>query len=58
MAGIGYDFAIKNEKHEATNLIGINARYYMGTSKLAGNFNSKMNTLEFSISWMFNIGKL
>lgn len=58
MAGIGYDFAIKNEKHETTNLIGINARYYMGTSKLAGNFNSKMSTLEISLSWMFNIGKL
>jgi hypothetical protein len=58
MAGVGYDFAIKNEKHETTNLIGINARYYMGTSKLAGNFNSKMSTLEISLSWMFNIGKL
>lgn len=58
MAGLGYDFAIKNEKHETTNLIGINARYYMGTSKLAGNFNSKMSTFEISLSWMFNIGKL
>ena len=58
MAGIGYDFTIKNEKHETTNLIGINARYYMGTSKLAGNFNSKMSTFEISLSWMFNIGKL
>lgn len=58
MAGIGYDFALKNEKQETTSLIGINARYYMGTSKLAGNFNSKMNTLEISLSWMFNIGKL
>ena len=58
IAGIGYDFAIKNEKHETTNLIGVNARYYMGTSKLAGNFNSKMSTFEISLSWMFNIGKL
>lgn len=58
MAGIGYDFAIKNDKGEASNLIGINARYYMGNSKLAGNFNSKMNTFEISVSWMFNIGKL
>lgn len=58
MAGIGYDFAIKNEKHETTNLIGLNARYYMGTSKLAGNFESKMNTLEISLSWMFSLGKL
>ena len=58
MAGIGYDFAIKNDKGEATNLIGLNARYYMGTSKLAGNFNCKMSTIELSLSWMFNIGKL
>ena len=58
MTGIGYDIAIKNSKHEPTNLIGINARYYLGTSKLAGNFNSKMNTFEISLSWMFNIGKL
>lgn len=58
MAGLGYDYAIKNEKHETTNLIGINARYYMGTSKLAGNFGSKMSTFEISLSWMFNIGKL
>ena len=58
MAGLGYDFAIKNSKHETSSLVGINARYYMGTSKLAGNFNSKMNTLEVSLSWMFNIGSL
>lgn len=58
MAGLGYDFAIKNENFEATNLIGINARYYLGMNKLAGNFNSKMSTIEVSLSWLFNIGKL
>lgn len=58
MAGLGYDFAIKNEKGEPTSLIGLNVRYYLGTSKLADNFNCKMNTLEVSLSWMFNIGKL
>ncbi|MGN0213311.1 MAG: porin family protein [Muribaculaceae bacterium] len=58
MAGLGYDFAIKNSNHETTSLIGINARYYLGTSKLAGNFNSKMSTMEVSLSWMFSIGKL
>ena len=58
MAGIGYDFALKNEKGEASNLIGLNARYYLGTSELAKNFKSKMSTLEISVSWMFNIGKL
>ena len=58
MAGIGYDFAIKNAKHEPKHLIGVNARYYIGTGKLAGNFPCKMNTFELSFSWMFNIGKL
>ena len=57
MAGIGYDFPIKNSSNKTASLIGINARYYMGTSNLAGNFNSKMNTLELSLSWMFNISK-
>ena len=58
MAGVGYDFALKNEKGEAKHLIGINARYYLGTSELAKNFKSKMSTFEISLSWMFNIGKL
>lgn len=58
MAGIGYDFAFKNSNYETTSLIGLNARYYMGTSNLAGNFNSKMNTFEVSLSWIFNVGKL
>lgn len=58
MAGLGYDFAIKNNDLEATSLIGINARYYMGMNKLAGNFNSKMSSVEISLSWLFNIAKL
>ena len=58
MAGIGYDFALRNEKGEAKNLIGINARYYLGTSELAKNFKSKMSSFEISLSWMFNIGNL
>lgn len=58
MAGIGYDFALKNSKGESANLIGINARYYLGTSELAKNFKSKMSNFEISLSWMFNIGKL
>lgn len=52
MAGAGYDFAINN-----SNLIGINARYYLGTSELKG-LGSKMNTFEVSLSWMFSVGKL
>lgn len=58
MAGVGYDFAIKNSQGEATNLIGINARYYLGTSELSKYVKSKMNTFEVSLSWMFNVGKL
>lgn len=58
MAGVGYDFPLKNSNHETKSLIGLNARYYLGTSELAGNFKSKMNTFEVSVSWMFNIGKL
>ena len=59
MAGVGYEFAVsKNNKGETENLIGLNARYYMGTSKLASNFDSKMNTIEISLSWMFSLGKL
>ena len=52
MAGLGYEFPV------GKNLVGLNARYYMGTSKLAGNFDSKMNTFELSFSWLFNIGTL
>ena len=48
-AGVGY--TIPNTGFD------INARYYMGTSELAENFNCKMNTFEVSFSWLFNIGK-
>lgn len=57
-AGLGYDFAIKNSRGDTGSLFGINARYYLGNSKLAGNFNSKMSTIEVSLSWLFSIGKL
>ncbi len=49
MAGIGYTIP-------GTGL-DINARYYMGMSKLAENFNTKVNSLEVSLSWMFNVAK-
>jgi len=48
-AGVGY--TIPNTG------LDINARYYLGTSELAENFKCKMNTVEVSFSWMFNIGK-
>lgn len=49
LAGIGYKIP-----HTGLEL---NARYYLGTSKLAGNFPCKMNTAEVSLAWMFNIIK-
>lgn len=49
LAGLGY--TIPNTG------LDINARYYIGTTKLAGNFPCKMSTLEVSLSWMFNIWK-
>lgn len=35
----------------------INARYYVGTSELAGNMASKMSCFEISVAWMFKLGK-
>lgn len=49
LVGIGY--TIPNTG------LDINVRYCFGTSKLAGNFPCKMSTLEFSLAWLFNIGK-
>lgn len=49
MVGLGYTIP-------GTGL-EVNARYYLGMSKMAENFKSKMNTLEVSLSWMFNIAK-
>ena len=55
-AGLGYTFPIGKQEHKKHGL-DINARYYLGTSELAGNFPCKMNTLEVSVAWLFNIGK-
>lgn len=44
-AGVGY--TIPNTG------IDITARYYLGTSDLAGNWNSKISSAEVSIAWMF-----
>lgn len=56
MLGLGYDIPIKSGK-ETKSLVGIGARYYIGTSGLAGNFPCKMNTFELSLSWQFCLGK-
>lgn len=37
--------------------LDINGRYYFGTSDLAGNLPCKLNSLEVSLSWMFNVWK-
>lgn len=57
MLGLGYDYALKKGKN-TKSLVGIGARYYLGTSGLAGNFPCKMNTFEVSVSWQFSLGKL
>lgn len=37
--------------------LDINLRYYFGTSDLAKNLPCKVNTLEITAAWMFNIAK-
>lgn len=49
MLGLGYTIPDTS--------LDVNARYYLGTSDLAANFNCKMNTLEVSFAWLFQIGK-
>lgn len=49
LVGIGY--TIPNTG------LDLNARYHIGMSELAGNFPCKLNTLEVSVAWLFNIGK-
>ena len=36
---------------------GLNLRYYMGTSKLAENFNSKISNVELSVAYKFCLGE-
>lgn len=47
LAGLGYTIP--------TTGLDISARYYIGMSKLAGNFPCKQNTLEVSLAWLFDI---
>ena len=37
--------------------LDVNARYKIGTSKLAGNFPCKVSSFEVSLAWYFNAGK-
>ena len=47
-AGIGVD---------SKSGFGLNLRYYLGTSKLAENFNCKISNVELSVAYKFNIGE-
>lgn len=49
VAGIGYTIPGTG--------VDINARYYLGTSELAKNFTSKMNTVEVSLSYYFQLAR-
>ena len=47
--GVGYRFS----KLSANEGFYANARYYLGTSKLAGNFPGKISSIEISIGYLF-----
>lgn len=47
--GLGYRF----NKNSANDGFYVNARYYLGTSELAGNFPGKISTAEISIGYLF-----
>ena len=47
--GVGYRF----HKSSANDGFYVNARYYLGTSNLAGNFPGKLSSAEISIGYLF-----
>lgn len=47
--GLGYRF----NKNSANDGFYLNARYYLGTSELAGNFPGKISSAEISIGYLF-----
>lgn len=53
-AGVGYKLKVSN-KHE--NCLTASLRYNLGMSKLAGNFEGKVNTVTVSIGWLFSLVK-
>jgi hypothetical protein len=58
---VGVNYAIpcgkKDNQNKVPNNLEFNARYYIGTSELAGNFPCKVSHLEVSVAWMFSCGK-
>jgi hypothetical protein len=59
LVGINYaiPFGKKVGQDKVPSNLELNARYYLGTSELAGNFPSKVSHLEVSVAWMFSCGK-
>ena len=53
-AGVGYKLKVSN-KHE--NCLTASLRYNLGMSKLAGNFDGKVNTVTVSVGWLFSLVK-
>lgn len=49
--GIGYRF----DKEMANDGFYANLRYYIGTSKLAGNFPAKVSSIELSVGYLFRM---
>ena len=50
--GVGYNLGLSNMD------LGIRARYYLGMSELSKNvLPTKLNTLELSLSMLFNVAK-
>ena len=47
--GVGYRF----NKNSANDGLYVSARYYLGTSELAGNFPGKMSSAEITIGYLF-----
>ena len=47
--GLGYRF----NKTSANDGLYLNARYYLGTSELAGNFPGKISSFEFTLGYLF-----
>lgn len=55
--GVSVPLGKAGSDYHVTNALDINLRYYIGTSELAENFPVKVNALELSLAWYFNVMK-
>lgn len=55
--GVSIPVGKAGSDYHVTNAFDINLRYYIGTSELAENFPVKVNALELSLAWYFNVMK-